>query len=52
MVILVLVVLLLYLMLPLVMESLIAWRLQTAFGTPTKPNVEVHGIIGAAENTF
>jgi LmeA-like phospholipid-binding/zinc-ribbon domain len=33
--------LLLYLVLPLVMESLIAWRLQTAFGTPTKPNVEV-----------
>ena len=41
MVILVLVVLLLYLVLPLVMESLIAWRLQTAFGTPTKPDVEV-----------
>jgi hypothetical protein len=40
-VILVLVVLLLYLVLPLVMESLIAWRLQTAFGTPTKPAVEV-----------
>jgi hypothetical protein len=40
-VILVLVVLLLYLVLPLVMESLIAWRLQTAFGTPTKPEVEV-----------
>jgi hypothetical protein len=40
-VILVLVVLLLYLVFPLVMESLIAWRLQTAFGTPTKPNVEV-----------
>jgi hypothetical protein len=34
-------VLLLYLVLPLVMESLIAWRLQTAFGTPTKPEVEV-----------
>src|SRR5215212_1766448 len=33
--------LLLYLVLPLVMESLIAWRLQTAFGTPTKPDVEV-----------
>ena len=41
MVIFVLVVLLLYLVLPLVMESLIAWRLQTAFGTPTKPDVEV-----------
>ena len=40
-VILVLAVLLLYLVLPLVMESLIAWRLQTAFGTPTKPEVEV-----------
>src|SRR5829696_3610024 len=33
--------LLLYLVLPLAMESLIAWRLQTAFGTPTRPNVEV-----------
>ena len=40
-VLLVLGVLLLYLVLPLVMESLIAWRLQMAFGTPTKPNVEV-----------
>src|SRR5215213_102958 len=40
-VLLVLVVLFLYLVLPLVMESLIAWRLQTAFGTPTKPEVEV-----------
>jgi hypothetical protein len=40
-VILVLVVLFLYLVLPLVIESLIAWRLQTAFGTPTKPDVEV-----------
>jgi LmeA-like phospholipid-binding/zinc-ribbon domain len=40
-VILVVGVLLLYLVLPLVMESLIAWRLQTAFGTPTKPEVEV-----------
>lgn len=38
---LVLVVLFLYLVLPLVIESLIAWRLQTAFGTPTQPNVEV-----------
>ena len=34
-------VLLLYLVLPLVLESLIAWRLQTALGTPTRPNVEV-----------
>jgi len=40
-VLLVLVVLVLYLVLPLAMESLIAWRLQTAFGTPTRPNVEV-----------
>jgi hypothetical protein len=40
-VILVLVVLFLYLVLPLVIESLIAWRLQTAFGTQTKPDVEV-----------
>jgi hypothetical protein len=40
-VLLVLVVLFLYLVLPLVIESLIAWRLQTAFGTPTKPDVEV-----------
>src|SRR5215207_265411 len=40
-VLLVLGVLLFYLVLPLVLESLIAWRLQTAFGTPTKPKVEV-----------
>ena len=40
-VLLVLVVLVLYLVLPLAMESLIAWRLQTALGTPRKPNVEV-----------
>jgi zinc-ribbon domain/LmeA-like phospholipid-binding len=40
-VLLVLGVLFLYLVLPLVMESLIAWRLQTAFGTPIKPDVEV-----------
>jgi hypothetical protein len=40
-VLLVLGVLVLYLVLPLVIESFIAWRLQTAFGTPTKPNVEV-----------
>jgi hypothetical protein len=39
-VLLVLVVLFVYLVLPLVIESLIAWRLQTAFGTPTKPEVE------------
>src|SRR5215204_1576171 len=36
-----LVVLLLYLVRPRVMESLVAWGLQTAFGTATKPNVEV-----------
>jgi hypothetical protein len=40
-VLLVLGVLILYLVLPLVMESLIAWRLQTAFGSPTRPEVEV-----------
>jgi LmeA-like phospholipid-binding len=40
-ILLVLVVLFLYLVLPLGIESLIAWRLQTAFGTPTKPDVEV-----------
>ena len=34
-------VLVLYLVPPLVIESLIAWRLQTSFGTPTKPDVEV-----------
>jgi LmeA-like phospholipid-binding/zinc-ribbon domain len=34
-------VLLIYLVLPLVIESLIAWRLQTAFGTPTRPDVEI-----------
>jgi hypothetical protein len=33
--------LLLYLVLPLAVESLLAWRLQTAFGTPTKPDVEI-----------
>jgi len=38
---LVLVGLFLYLVLPLAIESLLAWRLQTAFGTPTKPDVEV-----------
>ena len=41
MVLLVLVVLVLYLVLPLVIESLISWRLQAALGTPTKPDVEV-----------
>jgi hypothetical protein len=45
-ILLVLVVLFLYLVLPLVLESLIAWRLQTAlegtaFERPTKPDVEV-----------
>jgi hypothetical protein len=40
-ILLVLVVLFLYLVLPLGIENLIAWRLQTAFGTPTKPDVEV-----------
>jgi hypothetical protein len=30
-----------YLVLPLVIESLLASRLQTAFGTPTKPDVEI-----------
>jgi hypothetical protein len=40
-VLLVLGVLLLYLVLPLVIESLIAWRLQTEFDTSTKPDVEV-----------
>ncbi|CAN5769156.1 hypothetical protein BH20ACT12_BH20ACT12_03300 [soil metagenome] len=41
MVLLVVGVLLLYLVLPLVVESLLAWRLQTAFGTPTRPDVEI-----------
>jgi hypothetical protein len=40
-VVLVLGVLLLYLVLPLVVESLLAWRLQTTFETPTKPDVEI-----------
>ena len=40
-VVLVLGMLVLYLVLPLAMESLIAGRVQTAFGTPTKPEVEV-----------
>jgi hypothetical protein len=40
-VLLVLVGLFLFLVLPIVIESLLAWRLQTAFGTPTKPDVEI-----------
>jgi len=40
-ILLVLVVLFLYLVLPLVIESLLAQKLQTAFRTPTKPDVEV-----------
>ena len=40
-VVLVVLVLLLYLVLPLAVESLLASRLQTAFGTPTKPEVEI-----------
>jgi hypothetical protein len=40
-VLLVLVGLFLFLGLPVVLESLLAWRLQTAFGTPTKPDVEI-----------
>jgi hypothetical protein len=40
-VLLVLVVLFLFLVLPLGIESLLAWRLQTTFGTPTRPEVEV-----------
>ena len=31
----------LFLVLPVVLESLLAWRLQTAFGTPTKPDVQI-----------
>jgi LmeA-like phospholipid-binding/zinc-ribbon domain len=38
---LVVVVLLLFLVLPLAIESLLAWRLQSAFGTPTRPDVEI-----------
>ena len=41
MVVLVVVVLLLFLVLPLAIESLLAWRLQSAFGTPTRPDVEI-----------
>ncbi len=40
-VLLVLGVLVLYLVLPLVIESLIAWGVQTALETPTKPDVKV-----------
>jgi hypothetical protein len=40
-VLLVLVALFLFLVLPVVLESLLAWRLQTAFGTPTKPDVQI-----------
>jgi len=40
-VVLVVVVLLLFLVLPLAIESLLAWRLQSAFGTPTRPDVEI-----------
>ena len=40
-IILVLVGLFLFLVLPAVLESLLAWRLQTAFGTPTKPDVQI-----------
>ena len=40
-VILVLVGIFLFLVLPVLLESLLAWRLQTAFGTPTKPDVQV-----------
>jgi LmeA-like phospholipid-binding/zinc-ribbon domain len=38
---LVLVGLFLFLVLPVLLESLLAWKLQTAFGTPTKPDVQV-----------
>jgi hypothetical protein len=31
----------LFLVLPVLLESLLAWRLQTAFGTPTKPDVQI-----------
>jgi hypothetical protein len=40
-VLLVLVGLFLFLVLPVLLESLLAWRLQTAFGTPTKPDVQI-----------
>jgi hypothetical protein len=39
--VLVVIVLLLFLVLPLAIESLLAWRLQSAFGTPTRPDVEI-----------
>ena len=41
MVVLVVIVLLLFLVLPLAIESLLAWRLQSTFGTPTRPDVEI-----------
>ena len=40
-VLLILVGLFLFLVLPVLLESLLAWKLQTAFGTPTKPDVQV-----------
>jgi len=40
-VLLILVGLFLFLALPVLLESLLAWRLQTAFGTPTKPDVQI-----------
>jgi hypothetical protein len=40
-VLLVLVGLFLFVVLPVLLESLLAWRLQTAFGTPTKPDVQI-----------
>ena len=40
-ILLVLVGLFLFLVLPVVLESLIAGRLQTAFGAPTKPDVQI-----------
>jgi LmeA-like phospholipid-binding/zinc-ribbon domain len=40
-ILLVLVGLFLFLVLPVLLESLLAWRLQTAFGTPTKPDVQI-----------
>jgi len=40
-ILLVLVGLFLFLVLPVLLESLLAWRLQTAFGTPTTPDVQI-----------
>ena len=40
-ILLVLVGLFIFLVLPAVLEGLIAWRLQTTFGTPTKPEVQL-----------